>query len=127
MEKKITWVLSWTCNGNRHTREYDSDHIAQICYDECKSIKANKNIKLVKVTAEVVSTTEQPRKKLRAFAVIQFRKDSNLEPKYYELANPTQISRFSQCLIDRDVFTVSFYVSEDVPNFIRRAGWIQMK
>lgn len=127
MEKIVYWCLSWTCNGRKHTRQYDSDHIAQICYDECIQIKANTDVKLTKVTSEVVTSTVKPRKRLRNFASITFQKDSGLEYKNYELTDPAQITRFAQCLTDRDVFSVSFYVCDDIPNFILRRGYIKMR
>lgn len=123
MEKRIKWVLEWTYNGKRHTKEYHSEAIATICYNECKSIKTHSDVTLTKVISEVIETTSKPRKALRTFARIQFRQDAGLQDKFYELTEPEQIVLFKTCLTDADVFSVTFQVSREIPNYIRRNGF----
>lgn len=123
MEKRIKWVLEWTYNGKRLTKEYHSEAIALICYNECKSVKTHSDVVLTKVTSQVIETTEKPRKVLRTFARIQFRNDASMQDKFYELTDPEQIVLFKSCLTDADVFSVTFQVSREIPNYIRRNGF----
>lgn len=127
METIVNYVLAWTCNGKRHTKSYDSDSVAQLCFDECKSIPSHSDVTLTRVTAEVISSTEKPRKKLRHFAVLRFKTGTDLETKYFELLSPTAMRRFEQCLSDRDIFSITFYSDEVVPHFIRKHGFIPLK
>lgn len=123
MEKRIKWVLEWTYNGKRHTKEYHSEAIALICFNECKSIKTHSDVTLTKATSEIIETTEKPRKCLRTFVRIQFRKESQMQDRFYELTDPEQINLFKACLIDSDVFSVTIQVSSEIPNYIRRNGF----
>lgn len=123
MEKTIIYELRWKYNGIVHTRHYDSANIAQVCYDECKSIKSHSDVTLTKITSEKISTTEKPKKRLRVFAIVTPVSGTGLETKYYELKSPEDIVVFTSCLRDKDLFEVSFRISEDVPPFIRRKSW----
>lgn len=123
MKKTIIYELRWKCNGIAHSRQYDSANVAQICYDECKSLKAHSDVTLSKITCERISTTEQPKKRLRVFAVVIPVPGTGLEAKYYELKSPEDIVLFTSCLRDKDLFEVSFRISDDVPQFIRRKSW----
>lgn len=123
MEKTIIYELRWKHNGVAHSRQYDSANIAQVCYDECKAIKSHTDVTLTKITAESISSTEQPKKRLRVFAIVRPVAGSGLETKYFELKSPEDIVIFTPCLRDKDLFEVSFRIADDVPPFIRRKSW----
>lgn len=123
MEKEVAYELRWKTNGFAHSRQYDSERIALICFDECKSIKANTDVILTKITFERISTTKKEPKRLRNFVIIHFTKESGLGTAYYEIRKPDDLKLFIPSLSDRDVFNVNIYVSETVPPFIKRAGF----
>lgn len=125
MEKRVNYVLSWTCNGHRHTKEYDSEQIALICFNECKSIKRHTDVTLVRVSAELLDTTKEEKRRQRVFTIIKYRPGTGMKDKYYEI-NPDQIVDFEKCLSDRDIFSVMFYLSDTVPPFVRRSGFTNL-
>lgn len=123
MEKTIIYELRWKCGGVAHSRQYDSANIALLSYDQCKDRKDHTDVTLTKITSERILSIEQPKKRLRVFAIVRPVAGSGLETKYFELKSPEDIVVFTSCLRDKDLFEVSFRISDDIPPFIRRKSW----
>lgn len=124
MKKKIIFSLSWMKDGQKHTRTYDDEQTAILCYSECIDMPGHSDVILTKIISETLATNSAPRSnRENRFAVLTFK---NGKRTFFRLKSVDSFDRFKKFLSDPETFSLNFYVSKGIPTFIRRHGYFDI-